>query len=327
MRRNEECSFLKKRTKKLLFPGVRVFGGAWPKKTKVFCFFSSEKKTFLFLLFLVAPASATEIKLSTWNLNWLTTRSSADADLPSDVQVRAPEDFVRLLGYAQKLAADVVAFQEVDGQAAAAAIFDPRQYTIITIDENVVQRVGIAVRKSISVTRNPDVTALDVEPGEKFPLRDGLDVTLEFPGGARLRALVVHLKTGCQTDSLRRSQRPQCALLLRQIAPLAAWVAARRAEGMAFVVLGDFNRVFDEPEELGAALAGAAPLVRVTAGYENPCWNGAPFIDHIFLGGAARDWLRPESLRVQIFHEAGEGWRKRLSDHCPVSVKLQIPGH
>jgi endonuclease/exonuclease/phosphatase family metal-dependent hydrolase len=295
------------------------------KKIKVFCFFSSEKKTLLTCFFLVFPVSAAEIKITTWNLNWLTTRTSAEASLPSDVQLRAPEDFVRLSGYAQKLAADVVAFQEVDGQAAAAAVFDPKIYTILTIDENVVQRVGIAVRKSILVSRNPDLTALDVEPAEKFPLRDGLDVTLGFPGGAKLRALVVHLKNGCQTDSMRRSERPQCALLLRQIEPLAAWVAARRAEGGAFVVLGDFNRVFDEKEELGEALAGAAPLVRVTEGYENPCWNGAPFIDHIFLGGAARGWLRPESLRVQIFREVGDVWRKRLSDHCPVSVRLEVP--
>jgi endonuclease/exonuclease/phosphatase family metal-dependent hydrolase len=294
--------------------------------TKVFCFFSSEKKTFLTFFLFAFPASAADIKLSTWNLNWLTLRTSAEANLPSDVQVRAPGDFARLAAYAQKLAADVVAFQEVDGEPAAAAIFDPKIYTIVTIDENLVQRVGVAVRKFIAVTRNPDVTALDVEPGEKFPLRDGLDVTLGFPGGASLRVLVVHLKTGCQTDTMSRSQRPQCALLARQIPPLAGWVAARRAEGVPFAVLGDFNRDLDEKEELGEALAGAAPLLRVTEGYENPCWNGAPFIDHIFLGGAARSWLRPGSLRVQIFREVGEDWRRRLSDHCPVSVRLEVPG-
>jgi len=317
--------FEKKNQKTFVSWGACVRRSA-SKITKVFCFFSSEKKTFLTFFLFAFPASAADIKLSTWNLNWLTLRTSAEANLPSDVQVRAPGDFARLAAYAQKLAADVVAFQEVDGQPAAAAVFDPTIYTIVTIDENLVQRVGVAVRKFIAVTRNPDVTALDVEPGEKFPLRDGLDVTLGFPGGASLRVLVVHLKTGCQTDSMSRSQRPQCALLAHQIPPLAAWVAARRAEGAPFAVLGDFNRVLDEREELGEGLAGAAPLLRVTEGYENPCWNGAPFIDHIFLGGAARGWLRPGSLRVQIFREVGEEWRRRLSDHCPVSVRLEVPG-
>jgi len=268
---------------------------------------------------------AQDIKISTWNLNWLTTRSRAEAALPDDVQTRSSEDFSRLRSYARKLASDIVAFQEVDGTEAAERVFEPAKYKIVTIDENVVQRVGIAVRSTISITRNPDLAALDVEPLEKFPLRAGLDVTLGFPGGVTLRTLVVHLKTGCQTEPLRQIARPQCSLLALQIAPLAAWVAARRAEGVSFLLLGDFNRVFDEPEELGEALEAASPLTRVTAGYENPCWNGAPFIDHIFLGGAARLWLVPDSLRVQIFHEAGADWRKRLSDHCPVSVSLHVP--
>jgi endonuclease/exonuclease/phosphatase family metal-dependent hydrolase len=106
---------------------------------------------------------------------------------------------------------------------------------------------------------------------------------------------------------------------------LAAWAASRQAEGVAFAVIGDFNRVFDESEAVGEALAKAARLTRVTEGFENPCWDGAPFIDHIFLGGPARTWLQPGSLRVQIFQEIGDDWKHRLSDHCPVSVKLRLP--
>jgi len=331
----QACSFLKKRTKKLLFLRRRHDAGHILDRgscgeVKVFCFFSSEKKAFLpcltFLLLFIAHARAADIKISTWNLNWLTTRTAEEAHLPKDVQTRAPDDFARLAGYARKLAADVVAFQEVDGARAAAMIFGETNYTIVTIDEDVVQRVGIAVRKPIRVMRNPDVNALDVQPRDTFPLRDGLDVTLGFPGGARLRVLVVHLKTGCQSDALYRSSRPQCALLALQVPKLTAWVAARRAEGVAFAVIGDFNRVFDEAEEVGDALVKAAPLTRVTEGFENPCWNGAPFIDHIFLGGPARGWLQPDSLRVQIFQEIGDDWKHRLSDHCPVSVKLRVPG-
>ncbi len=266
-------------------------------------------------------AAAAEIKVSTWNLDWLTLRDAAAADLPADVAPRAPADFDTLRRYAEKLHADVVAFQEVDGVAAASRIFDPAIYTIVTIDEDVVQRVGIAVRKPIAVRQNPDIAALNVAAEGAYPLRDGLDVTLALPGGRELRVLVVHLKTGCLTDSIARSSRAQCATLARQIAPLAAWAGARAHEKIPFVLAGDFNRVLDEPEEMGAALAAAAPLLRATAGFENPCWNGAPFIDHIFLGGPARDWLEPDSLRVQIFHEKAS-LKQRLSDHCPVSVML-----
>ncbi len=276
----------------------------------------------LALLLLCSPASADTLKFTTWNLNWLTTRTHAEADLPRDVHTRAPDDFARLAAYAHKLNADVIAFQEVDGPQAAARIFDPAEYTILTIAEAVTQRVGIAVRHAISVTRNPDLTALDVEPDAVHKLRDGLDVTLGLPGGKRLRVLVVHLKTGCQTDAVASSPRRQCALFAQQIPVLAAWTAARQREGAAFLVMGDFNRVLDDPDVLSDAMSAAAPLTRVTEGHADPCWDGAPFIDHIFAGGAARAWLVPDSLRVQVFQETGEVWRHRLSDHCPVSVRV-----
>jgi endonuclease/exonuclease/phosphatase family metal-dependent hydrolase len=285
------------------------------------------QRLFVSLLLAVATrAFAADIKVTTWNLNWLTQRSRQEAALPADVHVRAPEDFARLAGYVTKLGADVVAFQEVDGQAAAQLVFDPAIYAIATIDEPVTQRVGIAVRKkTVHMHANPDLAGLDAEPGEPFRLRYGLDVTLTGPGSASLRLLVVHLKTGCQTDDIAVSHRPQCALLARQIPALSGWIAARRQEGVPFMVLGDFNRVFDQPEELGDALAKAAPLLRATQGFENPCWDGAPFIDHIFLGGPARVWLVPGSLRVQVFHEIGASWKEKLSDHCPVSIKLHWP--
>ena len=276
------------------------------------------------LLCLAWQARAETLKISTWNLNWLTNRSRADTQLPADVHTRAPEDFALLAGYARKLAADIVGFQEVDGPDAAARVFDPQRYSILTIAEPVTQRVGLAVRRDLAVHRNPDVTALDVEPGARFPLRDGLDATVDLPGGHSVRILVVHLKTGCQTDPLAGSTRAQCILLAQQVPVVASWVGDRAREGVPFLLMGDFNRVLDTPEELGGALTAAAPMLRVTQGYADPCWDGDVFIDHIFLGGPARGWLVPGSLRVQMFTETGDQWRARLSDHCPVSVRLSF---
>ena len=52
----------------------------------------------------ISAACAAELKIATWNLNWLTTRS---AGLPGDVQVRVPEDFDRLRAYAAELTAEL----------------------------------------------------------------------------------------------------------------------------------------------------------------------------------------------------------------------------
>jgi endonuclease/exonuclease/phosphatase family metal-dependent hydrolase len=270
------------------------------------------------LLLLPYVAVAAPVKLSTWNLDWLISRSRAAADLPDDVQRRPDADFARLRLYANRLDADVVAFQEVDGAATAARVFDPARYTVLTIAEPVVQQVGLAVRRGIAVHQNPDVTALDVEPDARHRLRDGLDATLTLPGGQTLRVLVVHLKAGCASES----HRPPCTLLAAQIPVLAAWARARAAEGVAFALMGDFNRVLDLPETMGEALANAAPLTRVTEGRSNPCWEGDDFIDHIFLGGPARAWLVAGSLRVMTYRETDPALKPHLSDHCPVSITL-----
>ncbi len=267
-------------------------------------------------------AAAANEKIATWNLNWLTLRQTGDPALPDDVHARRPEDFDRLRSYADRLNADVVAFQEVDGVAAAARVFDPGRYRLVTIGEDVVQQVGLAVRLPVTVQLNADVTALDVEADAPHRLRYGLDATLTFPGGATLRVLVIHLKNGCHFDRLDGSPRTQCALLAQQIAPLAGWVAARQKDGVAFAVLGDFNRVLDQPEEMGSALSAAGAMTRVTQGVSDPCWNGDAFIDHIFLGGKARDWLVPDSLRVMTYDTRNPHDRDRLSDHCPISVHL-----
>ncbi len=210
------------------------------------------------------------------------------------------------------------------GPGIAAAIFPPDQYALYFTNDPVVQRVGVAVRRSIHVQPNPDVTALDLYPSARFPLRSGVDLTLDLPGG-KLRLLAVHLKTGCQRDRLDTSTRPQCATLRGQVPVLQGWVAQRRAEGVPFILLGDFNRWMDGNDQMLAALQSAAPLVRVTEGHDSPCWGGEHFIDHILAGGAARGWLEPQSLRVLVYRE-GPAMKEHLSDHCPVSARFQPPG-
>jgi endonuclease/exonuclease/phosphatase family metal-dependent hydrolase len=270
---------------------------------------------------LAGPAGATEIKVATWNLEWLTLRPAGDRALPQDVIPRQPGDFAALRRYADVLAADVVAFQEVDGPAAAEAVFPPAGYALHLTGDRVVQRVGFAVRRGLAFTVNPDLTALESPSGQ---LRSGADITLTWPGG-RLRLLAVHLKEGCREARLTDTERPACPVLLGQQEALMGWVAARQAEGVSFVVLGDFNRWMDGRDAFYAGLARTAPLSRATEGHFSPCWGGEGFIDHIIAGGAARAWLRPATLAVLVYRESRPEWRERLSDHCPVSVRFALP--
>ena len=276
------------------------------------------------LLLLPSVAHARDLKLTTWNIEWATLRPAGDPALPPEVHPKTPADLALLHGYAARLNADVVALEEVEGAAVASQLFPPAGYALEFIHDHVVQQVGLAIRRTIPYTRNPDLAALDLYPDAPHPLRSGLDVTLHLPG-TDLRVLAVHLKTGCREDPLDRTTRPACRTLARQVPALAGWIAQRRAEGIPFVLMGDFNRWMDGNDQVLAAMQEAAPLARATEGRSERCWRSENFIDHILAGGPARAWLQPDTLRVMIYTQTGPEWQERLSDHCPVSVTLAVP--
>jgi endonuclease/exonuclease/phosphatase family metal-dependent hydrolase len=279
----------------------------------------------LVLLAAASPAWAADLVVATWNLEWLTTRPDGDPGLPPDAHPKRPEDIATLAGYAARLNADLVAIQEVDGREVAARIFPPDRYSIHMTHDHVTQRVGLVVRQGIQYDINPDVPLVEGATEGSGTLRSGADITLRLPGEP-LRVLAVHLKAGCDRDRLTHSRRPACAVLHAQLPLLQRWIAARRQEGAAFLVLGDFNRWMDGNDEVIAALRQAAPLARATEGHASPCWGGEHFIDHILAGGPAADWMQPATLTVQVFRETRDEWKERLSDHCAVTVRFHPPG-
>ena len=69
-------------------------------------------------------------------------------------------------------------------------------------------------------------------------------------------------------------------------------VAARRAEGIPFALLGDFNRTMTNPnDELWRSLTATTPLLRATEGTSNPCWASG-------RGGRHLDPAEPDERRL-----------------------------
>ena len=145
---------------------------------------------------------------------------------------------------------------------------------------------GFAIRKGISYRRHGDLA--DLGMGNPFQ-RWGTDITVRADG-RELRLLSVHLASGCwgrkQDGESRR--RKTCAILRGQMRSLRAWTDARRAEGAAFVILGDFNRRLALPGDWAWRLLSppGAPLSLLTRGVASRCNPRYPdFIDHLIAGG------------------------------------------
>ncbi|HWN68373.1 MAG TPA: hypothetical protein VNM90_12105, partial [Haliangium sp.] len=150
-------------------------------------------------------------------------------------------------------------------------------------------------------------------------------------GEGELRLLAVHLKSGCFDGALGRGGAA-CAKLRKQVPALEAWIDARERERVPFAVLGDFNRRLRQDDEIWRELDDRDPapadLTLVTSGQRSLCWNGKypDYIDHIVLDAQAAAWLVPHSFEQMLYDPADARHKERISDHCPISVRLARAG-
>ena len=276
------------------------------------------------------PLAARELRLASWNLEWLVSPASAraarnhclqgeTARLPCDVALdgaRSSADFAMLAGYARQLDADIVAFQEVEDASTAAKVF--RGYEFCLTRRSEAQNVGFAIRAGLAHRCAADYLPLSL--GDS--LRRGAVVVL-FPGTAEeIHLLGVHLKSGCARDVLPSGSRA-CRALGRQLPLLGDWIRSETAAGHRFAVLGDFNRDLDP--DLTTALPEVQGLIDAAHGtaFSN-CYPGQTFtryIDHILLGRELARNRVPGSFQ-RLHYLPRDARRYRLSDHCPISILL-----
>ena len=268
------------------------------------------------------------LRIAAWNLEHLDD-TGADGCLP-----REQADYDAIAEQVEELALDIVAFQEVENEAAAHRVF-PRSNWHVEMSRRLDtgpgpecwrrpgqrlghQATGFAIRRGIAYHRNADLEVL----GEARSFeRWGTDITVT-EDGQDLRLLSVHLASGCwgmQNDDDPRDERT-CAVLRGQIDRLRTWADARRAEGSALVILGDFNRRLALPDDWAWQILSppSAPLALPTADLTTQCDpRYTSLIDHLVLGGGAEALLVPGST-----HE----WPRQGEhpDHCAVSADFQF---
>ncbi|MGB8692536.1 MAG: endonuclease/exonuclease/phosphatase family protein [Steroidobacteraceae bacterium] len=296
-----------------------------------------------------APRST--LKLATWNLEWLLTPAGFNAlknrctpagdpqrhrqrSIPCDVAAnleRSATDVAAMARYARQLDADVIAVQEADGVEAARQVFPG--YEFCFTGGPAVQNTGFAIRRGLPFRCGADLTALSL--GDS--VRRGATLVL-YPGTRReLHLLGVHLKSGCARAQLDTREH-SCERLARQAPALHDWLAGAARAGNRYVVLGDFNRDLlaesalsnhAPPGGLWEQLQeGGSDLVFNTAQGQpfHNCHIGQPhtgYIDYILPGNALKAQLIAGSFE-RLTYSAGDAWRLKLSDHCPVAIKLSL---
>jgi endonuclease/exonuclease/phosphatase family metal-dependent hydrolase len=292
-----------------------------------------------------APGAPVTLKIATWNMEWFLTPASFNElkgactrderahrrhprSIPCDVAAtleRSATDLAAMAQVAEVLNADLVAIEEVDGPAAANQVF--RGYQFCFTGGREVQNTGFAIRRGLPYRCGPDLVELSL--GDE--LRRGATLVL-YPGSAReLHLLAVHLKSGCARGS-RDSRAQACARLARQAPALHAWGAAERRAGHRFAVLGDFNRdlLHEQGDGLWARMGADTDDARLVntaaaAAFHN-CYAGQThtgYIDYILLGSTLASALVPGSFE-RLAYAPADAWRLKLSDHCPVAVRLHL---
>jgi endonuclease/exonuclease/phosphatase family metal-dependent hydrolase len=301
-----------------------------------------------------AQQSRSTLKIATWNLEWLisppafkqlkdncapqgTPTRGDTRRLPCDVASRferSSRDFSVLARYARELDADVIALQEVDGPSAARLVFPDYEFCFTT--RRHVQNTGFAVRRGVPFRCMPDAVELSLRDS----LRRGAELVV-FPGEPReVRLLAVHLKSGCSSKPLTSGDRP-CRDLARQVPHLETWIDTQAKARRRFAVLGDFNRDLLSEEsrrqtlrtvdsmwaEVDDAHPPEADLHNAASGeaFRNcvPGQNYRGYIDYIVLSKTLAGEAVPHSF-ARVTYSAADARHAKLSDHCPVFIRLSI---
>lgn len=294
-----------------------------------------------------ASSPPSQLKIATWNLEWLMTpetlRALTPACLPADAPrdgarravpcnvsqelARSHEDIRALRKHARRLDADVIALQEVDGEDAARLVFEG--YRFCFSSRVAVQNNGFAIRRGLPYACGPELTELSLDDD----VRRGVELRL-FPGTPQeIRLLSVHLKSGCSRDPLN-STRPNCIQLASQVHTLERWAESQARANIPFALLGDFNRdLRREPPgpslwaDLDDGDPPASDLVNTAEGKEfqncSPAQTFSGYIDYIILGRQMARGLVEDSFGRALFRPK-DALRRKLSDHCPVFIRLRV---
>jgi endonuclease/exonuclease/phosphatase family metal-dependent hydrolase len=284
--------------------------------------------TLLLITLSSTALSAAPLTLSTWNIEWLT--NNPNPRFPQSL--RDESDFKALRNHLQSFNPDILAFQEVDSEAALRKVIG-YEYKVYFSDRAlpsnqqhqfsaINQFTGFAVRSDIDVINVPDFPLIK---GNRLRFASGIKVINQE---STINLLSLHLKAGC---SGKYSNRNSCRTLKQQGRVINSWIKQVEERGESYIVLGDFNHnlayrgdwlweIITEGLTLAPRLVSkdtqAKCQVKSTKN-SNKTYQYRSLIDHIFVSPELRT-----GPAIQNVMPVDAVLKYQLSDHCPLSTKL-----
>ena len=275
------------------------------------------------------PVDRDPFNIATFNIDWLSPRV---AD-PDDWAPRNTIDHQLLHSLIEDHALDLVALQEIEGQAALDVLRFEDPWASVVGDSGWSQNLAILYRSDVFTV--DDVREVQL-PGTDWPDRYPLVATVRHASGLTFTLVVVH--------HAAYADAPSAAYRQNQARELRGWLDTGLPEqvptqlAQSVVVMGDFNDDFEplNPDypSLDLIEAGGAWRFATRQAEAASSIGYGSLIDHIVLSAdmvgrwpeqaAARSArvIQHDTLEPWASYSGGYGNDQNLSSHRPVWITL-----
>ena len=263
--------------------------------------------------------SDTTLTVATFNLEWL-----GDGD--GDLKARTDKDYLSIADIIVKTEADVLGVQEIENDAALNKVLRYLQgYKGFVLDGGTKQNVGVVFKERVSVELAGAYWPLVLE--ERGRLRPGMMLRCR-KGSFDWLMMVVHLKSTSRYDSTAELRDRARVMRTAQSGLLQVWADSVISAGVErdVMIVGDFN---DYPGNRKlptlSTLTDDSNLRFLTERVKSCRSPTYSTIDHILVSSDVASRFIKETDRTENFRAfLPPDAANRVSDHCPVMVRLRL---
>lgn len=266
-------------------------------------------------LLLTSCGSKNDITIGTFNIAWL-------GDGIDDKAPRTPEDIKNISQVIVTLDADILALQEIENTKAIESIVDTAKYNIITSTYPKEQKTALIINKKIEIVNTYQLDAIslgneDLRPGlVAYCKYNGFDF---FVGSFHFKSTSRYDDTPYKKSRSFDIRQEQSAILIEEIKKL---VSIKKDKDV--ILLGDFN---DNPSKKNSNITALDNdefdfLTSNMMSCKYSIWKS---IDHIIVSQSMKSRAKNSTLTmIDINTMFPEEEAKKVSDHCPVIIKMSI---